>query len=86
MLLLIVMLVGSPLAGFGCQTIIPDQFQIPCETNLGATAVQSNSLQPIPTAISVITILAIICWLRPQINKPKIVYLLPPLPPPRLFV
>ncbi|MEZ4590230.1 MAG: hypothetical protein R3D55_03695 [Chloroflexota bacterium] len=83
LLLLTVMLVGSPLSGFGCQTVAPDHFQMPCETNLGGTAVQSNFVQPVPTAVAFIVVLTFICWLNPQHHTPQTLYLRPPSPPPR---
>ena len=86
MLLLVVMLMGSPLAGFGCQTIVPSQFQVPCETILLEAAVQSNHIQPITPTIAVFVMLTVICWLKPRHQTPQEIHLLPPLPPPRSFV
>lgn len=86
MLLLAVILVGSPLAIFGCHTIVPDQFQVPCETTFGETAVQNNFIQPITPIIAVLVLLTFVCWLKPQHQAPQELYLLPPLPPPRSFV
>jgi len=85
-LLLAVMLVGSPLASFGCQTVVPEQFQVPCEPHFGNTAVQNNFIQPIIAIIAVLLNLVIICWLKPRHHAPQELYLLPPLPPPRSFV
>lgn len=82
MLLLTVMLVGSPLSGFGCQTVAPDHLQMPCETGVGGTAVQSNFFQP-ATAISFIVMLAIVCWLTPKHHPPQEMQWAPPSPPPR---
>ena len=86
MLLLAVMLVGSPLASFGCQTVAPDQLQVPCEPQFGHTAVQNNFIQSIIAIIAILLVWIIICWLQPEHNAPQEVYLLPPLPPPRSFV
>ena len=83
LLLLTVMLVGSPLSGFGCQTVAPDLFNLPCETNFEGTAVQSNFVQPATPAVTLIVVLAFICWLTPQHHAPQQLYLLPPSPPPR---
>ncbi|MBK7897752.1 MAG: hypothetical protein IPJ90_23295 [Anaerolineaceae bacterium] len=83
LLLLTVMLVGSPLSSFGCQTVAPDHLQMPCETNLGGTAVQSNFVQPVTTVLTLIVVLTVICWLNPQHRTPQELYLLPPAPPPR---
>ncbi|WP_420644292.1 hypothetical protein [Candidatus Leptofilum sp.] len=83
MLLLTVMLVGSPLASFGCQTIIPDQFQPPCETGLGETAVQSNFVQPVTNVITLTILLTIFCWLRPHAHAPQELFLQTPSPPPK---
>ncbi|WP_420627951.1 hypothetical protein [Candidatus Leptofilum sp.] len=82
-LLLIVMLVGSPLSGFGCQTIVPDQFELPCETDFGGTAVQSNFVQPVTTAIAFFATFAIVCWLRPRHQAPQEFFLQTPYPPPK---
>ena len=81
--LLLIMLVGSPLASFGCRTIVPDQFQVPCEKTLGNTAVQNNFIQPIIASITVLVALNVICWLKPKCHCPQELFLLPPLPPPR---
>jgi len=86
MLLLVVMLIGSPLSGFGCQTIVPEQLQVNCETSPGGTAVQSNFLQTTPTTLVLFVTMAIACWLRPRYQSPKEIYLTPPLHPPRPFV
>lgn len=83
LLLLTVMLVGSPLSGFGCQTVAPDHFQMPCDTGLGETAVQSNFAQPATVTMAILVVLAVICWLNPQHHEPQELYLLPPSPPPR---
>lgn len=82
-MLLAVMLIGSPLSSFGCQTVVPEQFQVPCETSLGETAVQSNFFQPATAAITIFAMLTVVCWLTPQHHLPQERHLLPPLPPPR---
>lgn len=82
-LLMSVILMGSPLASFGCQTIIPAQFQMTCDAKLLDTAVQTNFAQPIAPLTAGIILLMIHFWLQPQLQTPQEVFLSPPLPPPR---
>lgn len=85
-LLLLVMLVGSPLAGFGCQTLVPEQFQFPCETNLLETAVQANFLLLLSPLTAIAVPLSLVFHLAPTHRSPQQLYLLPPSPPPRSIV
>ncbi|MCA9919951.1 MAG: hypothetical protein KC445_18470 [Anaerolineales bacterium] len=83
LLIIIIIVIGSPLSSFGCQTAAPDHFNMPCETNLGGTAVQSNFVNLATTTVTLSVVLAFICWLIPQHLTPQELHLLPPYPPPR---
>ncbi|MCP4418176.1 MAG: hypothetical protein GY805_16260 [Chloroflexi bacterium] len=83
---LAVMFLGSPLASFGCHTLIPAKVHGPCETSLWETAVQTNfvqSAQPILAILISHTFLFLLFSARWQ---PKEIYLPSPSPPPRLFI
>lgn len=84
-LLLMVILMGSPLASFGCQTIVPDQFKISCDPIVPETAVQTNAAQPAAPLDMGEAIVLLVCRLRPNDQRPQEVHLQPPCPPPRAF-
>lgn len=85
-ILLVIILVGSPLSGFGCQTIVPGHVASSCETNWGGTAVQTNHIQPATPTLAIFIIFGIIFWLIPPQQRYPELCLRPPSPPPRSFV
>lgn len=82
-LLLLVILMGSPLASFGCQTVMPDLFTTSCDPTVPETAVQTNAAQPAAPLQILGAIVLLICLLRPTDQRPQAVHLQPPCPPPR---
>ncbi|MCB8981188.1 MAG: hypothetical protein H6657_27605 [Ardenticatenaceae bacterium] len=85
-LLLLVILMGSPLASFGCQTVAPDQFKMSCDPNLPETAVQNNAAQPAAPPQVLDTVHLLICTLFPIEQFPQEVHRQPPYPPPRIHI
>ena len=85
-ILLIVILVGSPLSSFGCQTVVSGQFTHSCETTLGETAVQTNHAQPTTPIIAFLILFGIVFRLIPPRQRYPELCLCPPSPPPRSSV
>lgn len=83
--ILAVMLLGSPLAGFGCRTVNPARVSTACETNLRETAVQTNFVQPATATLPPIVTLGVYCLFILPLRHHQEIYLAPPFPPPRLF-
>ncbi len=85
-MLLAVILVGSPLSGFGCQTVVSGQVTHSCETTLGETAVQTNHAQPTAPTTAILITFGIYFRLIPPRQRYPELCLRPPSPPPRSSV
>lgn len=83
MIILTILLVGSPLATFGCRTFVPTKMNVPCKTSVLETAVQTNFIEHAQPIVPFLASLMLLFWFFPMHWQPKEHFLRPPSPPPR---